>query len=113
LSSAIPQRTKDPHEYGYTKARDRCGSFVDAELLITETLGPAISEEDAHAASHLQLRVRMTAALAAECEKLAADIERYRMELELSRVELAWSKNEVEGVKKRLKEVWRMNCDLL
>jgi hypothetical protein len=35
------------------------------------------------------------------------------MELELSRVELAWSKNEVEGVKKRLKEVWRMNCDLL
>ena len=50
-------------------------------------------------------------ALAAECDKLAADIERYRMELELSRVELARSKNEVEGVKKRLKEVWRMNCD--
>ena len=58
------------------------GSFLDAELLTTETLGPAISEEDIHAASALAVEgeddrsLDCEAALAVECDKLAADLKR-------------------------------------
>ena len=53
----------------------------------------------------------MTAAITAKRDKLAADVKWYLTELENSYVELKRTRNEIEGVKKRLKEVWRMTCD--
>ena len=90
---------------GPTRVRlhDGEGSFLDAELLTTETLGPAISDEDAHAASAFAVAgeddgsIDREAALATECDRLAADVKRYRMELEFSCAKLARTKNEVEG----------------
>ena len=51
--------------------------------------------------------------LIAERDRLAADVERYRVELESLRADAEKSKLEVQGARKRLKEVWRMNCDQL
>ena len=79
------------------------GAFLDAELL---TVGEA---GDARAVSPLAVSSEdaapdREAELVAERDHLAADVERYRADWESSQAEL-------ERVKKRLKDVWRTNCD--
>ena len=100
---------------GRVRIHDGEGEFLGTVLLTTEQPGSS-SEEDAHATASIAVesddRSRdREAALAAERDRLAADVERYRTELESSRADLERTKNEVDGVKRRLKEVWRMNCD--
>ena len=75
----------------------------------TETLGPAISEEDTHAAS--ALAVEGEGGPGRRVRQVGGRRRTIPTELELSHAELEKTENEVQGVKKRLKEVWRMNCD--
>ena len=106
---------------GRVLLHDSDGTFLDAELLTVELAGaPAVSlpVEDAHATPPRVVERGLVdrtpdreAALIEERDKLAAEADRYRAELESVRGELQKTKNEVDGVKRRLKEVWKMNCD--
>ena len=101
-------------EPGHVWLHDGEGPFLDGGLLPAEAPeGPSVSVGVAHAGAivHGDRTPDREATLLAERDRLAADVERYRAEIESSRAELEKTRTEVTSVKKRLKEVWRMNCD--
>ena len=101
-------------EPGHVWLHDGEGPFLDGELLPAEAPeGPSVSVGEAHAGAivHGDRTPDCEATLLAERDRLAADIGRYRAEFESSRAELEKTRTEVTSVKKRLKEVWRMNFD--
>ena len=112
----IERETTEAEEPGRVQLHDNEGAFLEAELLTTtETpVSSDISESEAVSPLAVETDDRTCdreATLTAERDQLVAVVERYRTELESSRAERERAKTKIEGIKKRLKEVWKMNCD--
>ena len=107
----VERRPSGTEGSGCVRLHDGEGMFLEVDLLTTEPV--ETSGEDAHApvVGSRDRTPDREATLVAERDRLVAEMERYRTELEAAHVELEKSVKEADAAKKRLKEVWRMNCE--